>query len=286
MIPVRRGGLTMSRKSLSGTVALYYVLLIVYFAVIAYPLLWMLINSFRESGEIFGNSWGLPKTWLFSNYATAWHSGISDYFLNSVFVTTIVCLLVVFLSALGAFGISRFEFKGKSLLLILCLGGLMLSPQVSLIPLYKLIQALGLHNTHWALILPYAAYRIPLSLLLVRSFFLSVPKEFEEAAYMDGSSTFGIFMRIFIPLSVPILFTVVILTAYFAWNEFMFAIVFIDSERLKTIPAGLMQFRDMLQTDWGVLLAGLMISALPVIILFLSMQRFFIRGLAAGGVKG
>ncbi|WP_082420581.1 carbohydrate ABC transporter permease [Paenibacillus sp. A3] len=276
----------MSRKSLSGTVALYYVLLIVYFAVIAYPLLWMLINSFRESGEIFGNSWGLPKTWLFSNYATAWHSGISDYFLNSVFVTTIVCLLVVFLSALGAFGISRFEFKGKSLLLILCLGGLMLSPQVSLIPLYKLIQALGLHNTHWALILPYAAYRIPLSLLLVRSFFLSVPKEFEEAAYMDGSSTFGIFMRIFIPLSVPILFTVVILTAYFAWNEFMFAIVFIDSERLKTIPAGLMQFRDMLQTDWGVLLAGLMISALPVIILFLSMQRFFIRGLAAGGVKG
>lgn len=276
----------MTRKSLSGTVALYYVLLIVYFAVIAYPLLWMLINSFRESGEIFGNSWGLPKTWLFSNYATAWHSGISDYFLNSVFVTAIVCLQVVFLSALGAFGISRFEFKGKSFLLILCLGGLMLSPQVSLIPLYKLIQAMGLHNTHWALILPYAAYRIPLSLLLVRSFFLSVPKEFEEAAAMDGCSTFGIFTRIFIPLSVPILFTVVILTAYFAWNEFMFAIVFIDSERLKTIPAGLMQFRDMLQTDWGVLLAGLMISALPVIVLFLSMQRFFIRGLAAGGVKG
>ncbi|WP_249198311.1 carbohydrate ABC transporter permease, partial [Bacillus velezensis] len=138
----------------------------------------------------------------------------------------------------------------------------------------------------WALFLPYAAYRIPFTVILIRSYFLSISKELEEAAYLDGCTSFGIFFRIFLPMSVPILVTSGILTAYHTWNEFMFAIIFIDDENLRTIPAGLMQFRDALQTDWGVLLAGLTISAAPIIALFLLMQRYFIRGIAAGSVKG
>jgi raffinose/stachyose/melibiose transport system permease protein len=273
------------RKKGYGSVTFVYAGLIFYFLIIAYPLLWMVMSSFKSTEEIFTNSWSLPETWLVENYVAAWESGISSYFLNSVIVTGLSCILTVFVSALGAYGLSRFEFKGKTFILVICLGGLMLSPQVSLIPLYNIIQKLGLYNTHWALILPYVAYRIPLTILLIRAYFLSIPKELEEAARLDGCTSIGILFRIFIPMSVPILLTTTILTAYYTWNEFMFAIIFIDDDSLRTIPAGLMQFRDALQTDWGVLLAGLTISAAPIVILFLFMQKYFIRGIASGSVK-
>lgn len=238
------------KKRYTG-VTIVYVGLIVYFIVIAYPLLWMIISSFKSTEEIFTHSWSMPHTWLIENYVTAWKSGISSYFLNSVIVTGASCFLTVLVSALGAYGLSRFEFQGKAFVLIICLGGLMLSPQVSLIPLYSIIQKLGIYNTHLALILPYVAYRIPLTILLIRAYFLSIPKELEEAARLDGCTSLGILFRIFIPMSTPILLTTTILTAYYTWNEFMFAIIFIDDDSLRTIPAGLMQFRDALQTDWG-----------------------------------
>ncbi|ADF39219.1 carbohydrate ABC transporter permease [Priestia megaterium] len=277
---------TKERKKKSHTgVTIVYVGLIVYFIVIAYPLLWMIISSFKSTEEIFTHSWSMPHTWLIENYVTAWKSGISSYFLNSVIVTGASCFLTVLVSALGAYGLSRFEFQGKAFVLIICLGGLMLSPQVSLIPLYSIIQKLGIYNTHLALILPYVAYRIPLTILLIRAYFLSIPKELEEAARLDGCTSLGILFRIFIPMSTPILLTTTILTAYYTWNEFMFAIIFIDDDSLRTIPAGLMQFRDALQTDWGVLLAGLTISAAPIVMLFLFMQKYFIRGIANGSVK-
>lgn len=277
---------TKERKKKRYTGAtIVYVGLIVYFIVIAYPLLWMIISSFKSTEEIFTHSWSMPHTWLIENYVTAWKSGISSYFLNSVIVTGASCFLTVLVSALGAYGLSRFEFQGKAFVLIICLGGLMLSPQVSLIPLYSIIQKLGIYNTHLALILPYVAYRIPLTILLIRAYFLSIPKELEEAARLDGCTSLGILFRIFIPMSTPILLTTTILTAYYTWNEFMFAIIFIDDDSLRTIPAGLMQFRDALQTDWGVLLAGLTISAAPIVMLFLFMQKYFIRGIANGSVK-
>ncbi|MCP3741879.1 carbohydrate ABC transporter permease [Rossellomorea sp. BNER] len=275
----------MNKKTILGSVSIYTIL-IVYFIIIAYPLFWMVVNSFKTTEEIYANSWALPQAWLFSNYVDAWNTGISAYFLNSLIITVSTCLLTVFLSALGAYGLSRFEFKGKNIILIICMGGMMLSPQVSLVPLYKLIQLLGIHDTYLALILPYVAYRIPITLILIRAAFLEVPKDLEESAFLDGCNTWSIFTKIFIPMNLPILLTAIVLTAYFTWNEFMFALIFVDSESLKTIPAGLMQFRDALQTNWGVLLAGLMISALPIIILFLFMQKYFVRGLSSGSLKG
>jgi raffinose/stachyose/melibiose transport system permease protein len=275
----------LNKKTILGSVSIYTIL-IVYFIIIAYPLFWMVVNSFKTTEEIYANSWALPQAWLFSNYVDAWNTGISAYFLNSLIITVSTCLLTVFLSALGAYGLSRFEFKGKNILLIICMGGMMLSPQVSLVPLYKLIQLLGIHDTYLALILPYVAYRIPITLILIRAAFLEVPKDLEESAFLDGCNTWSIFTKIFIPMNLPILLTAIVLTAYFTWNEFMFALIFVDSESLKTIPAGLMQFRDALQTNWGVLLAGLMISALPIIILFLFMQKYFVRGLSSGSLKG
>lgn len=267
-------------------VGLIFVFLLLYFIAIAYPLFWMVINSFKNTADIFNDSWGLPNEWLFSNYATAWEQGVSSYFVNSIIITVGTCLLTVLISALCAFGLTRFQIKGGKFLLLFVSAGLMFSPQSSLIPLYELVQQMGIFDTHWALILTFTAYRIPLTVLLIRSFFLSIPKELEESAYLDGATTLDVFGRIFLPMSKPILFTGVILTAYYAWNEFLFSLIFIQTEEVKPITSGLLVFKDALNTNWGVLMAGLVISALPLIVVFMLMQKYFVRGLAEGSVKG
>lgn len=266
--------------------ALISVILLIYVAVILYPLFWMLMSSLKGYNEIYSNVWDLPQDWLFSNYVTAWQKGISDYFLNSLIVTGTTILLVGVVASLCAYGLSRFHFKGRTFVFILCAGGMMINPQVCLVPLYRLLQGIGVHNTLFALILPYVAFRLTLSVLLLRSYFLGIPKDLEEAARIDGCSAWDVYARIYMPLARPILLTTAMLTAYYAWNEFLFAIIFIDSNKYKTIPSGLMNFRDALQTDWGVLLAGMVISALPMIILLISLQKHLVRGMAEGAIKG
>lgn len=265
---------------------LWLIVLIIGFILIAYPLFWMVMSSLKSYNEIFNNVWGIPSQWLWSNYATAWTKGISAYFKNSLVVTVSTVVLVLLFASLCAYGLSRYKFRGSGALLIVCMGGMMLSPQVCLIPLYTLLQNLGIHDTYLALILPYTGFRLSISVLLIRSYFLSIPKELEESARLDGCSALGIYARIFLPMSKPILLTCTVLTTYYAWNEFLFSIIFIDTNTLKTIPAGLMNFRDALQTDWGTLLAGMVIAALPIILMFIFMQKYFIRGMAAGSVKG
>ena len=274
------------KSSFSVVAGLIFLFLLLYFAAIAYPLFWMVINSFKTTAAIFNDSWGLPKEWLLSNYTTAWEQGVSSYFMNSLIITAGTCLLTVLISSLCAYGLTRFQMKGGKFLLLFVSAGLMFSPQSSLIPLYELVQKLGIFDTYWALILTFTAYRIPLTVLLIRSFFLSIPKELEESAYLDGANSLQVFSRIFLPMSKPILFTGVILTAYYAWNEFLFSILFIQTEDVKPITSGLLVFKGALSTNWGVLMAGLVISAIPLIVIFLMMQKYFVRGLAEGSVKG
>ncbi|AMG82423.1 MULTISPECIES: carbohydrate ABC transporter permease [Microbacterium] len=262
------------------------VILAVYAVVIAYPLLWMVISSFKSSSEIFADPWGLPSVWLVQNYAAAWDRGISDYFLNSVIVTVISTAATVALAALCAYGMVRLSSRVANVVLIVAMGGLVVAPQVSLIPLYRLLDTMGLLNTYWAMILPYVAFRLPMAILLIRSVFLGIPRELEDAATIDGCRSFGVFRHVYLPLSASVLTTAAVLTGYFAWNEFLFAIVYIDADALRTIPAGLMSFRDSLSTEWGVLLAGLTIAALPIVVVFLALQRYFVAGVAAGSVKG
>ena len=263
-----------------------YLLLAVYAIVIAYPLIWMVISSFKTSAEIYGDPWGLPQTWLVQNYAQAWEKGISGYFVNSLVVTVVTTIATVLLAALCAYGMVRMANRVANVVLILAMGGLVVAPQVSLIPLYQMLDALGLLDTLWAMILPYVAFRLPMAILLIRSVFLAIPLELVDAATIDGCRSLGVFRHVYLPLSRSILVTAGVLTAYFAWNEFLFAIVFVNSDSSRTIPAGLMSFRDALSTEWGVLLAGLVIAALPIIIVFLLLQRYFVAGIAAGSVKG
>ncbi len=263
-----------------------YVLLLIYAIVIAYPLLWMVVSSFKTSTEIFTDPWGLPSTWLVRNYAQAWERGISDYFLNSIIVTVIATIATVVVAALCAYGMVRLGGVVANVILVVAMGGLVVAPQVSLIPLYRLLDSMGLLNTYWAMILPYVAFRLPMAILLIRSVFLGIPRELVDAATIDGCRSLGVLRHVYLPLSRSVLTTAAVLTGYFAWNEFLFAIVYIDADALRTIPAGLMSFRDSLSTEWGVLLAGLTIAALPIVVVFIMLQRYFVAGVAAGSVKG
>lgn len=265
---------------------LLYLFFIVLATMVIYPLIWIIINSLKTNSELFSNSLSLPKNPMWSNYVKAWKLGLSTYFLNSLFVGAISVTATVFLGAACAYGIVRSQSKFKNIVFYMILGGLLLSPQVALISLYKIIDKIGLYNTYWAMIIPYIAFKLPFAVFLMRSYFLGFPKELEESAYIDGCGSIQTFFRIVLPISKPILASTAIMTAIFVWNEFLFALVFIEDKMKMTIPVGLSNFRDALVTDWTVMLAGIVIGSLPMIIFFLIMQKNFIKGLTAGGIKG
>lgn len=278
----------MKRKSLQlGTGEfITFLVLVAGSVLILYPLLWMVVSSMKGYNEIYHDVWGFPSQWLVGNYAEAWERGISAYFVNSVIVTGTTVLAVLLFASMAAFALARFRSRWIDIALVVIMTGMMINPQVALIPLFRVLTYLHLINTRWALILPYIAFRLPLSVLLIRSHFLGIPREIEESAIIDGCSEWGIYARIYLPMSKPILLTTVVLTSFYAWNEFLFATIFIDSDALKTIPSGLMNFRDALQTNWGVLLAGMVIATVPMVALLIALQKHLVRGMSEGSVKG
>lgn len=265
---------------------LWFIVLILLALIIIYPLFWILMSSFKDYASIYNDVWGLPEVWHFENYVNAWNKGISQYFINSLVVTICTLAGVVIIATAAAFGICQMKGKLANVVFLFCMGCLLLSPQVCVLPLFMLLKAMKIKNTYLAMILPYIAFRLPVSIMLVRTFFISISKELEEAAIIDGASLVQIYNSIYLPLSKPIISTVAIMTCYYAWNEFMFATIFIDSSKLRTIPVGLMVFRDGLISDWGVIMAGMVISCLPIIAMFIIMQKNFVRGITAGAVKG
>lgn len=265
---------------------LLYALLVLLAVSVIYPLLWMVMSGFKTNNDLFTNSFGIPREWVWQNYQLAWKVGVGKFFANSIFVTVVSTLITTFISSLAAYSISRFEYRFKGAIFVFILAGLLLAPQVSLIPLYKILTKLGMYNTYLAMITPYVAFRIPFAVFLLRAYFLDLPRSLDEAAYIDGCTSFGVFIRIILPLAKPIIFSAMLLTAMYCWNEFMMALVFTSNENIRTIPIGLMNLRGTLRTEWGTLIAGLTMSALPMIVVFIIFQKQFVRGIAAGGVKG
>lgn len=250
--------------------------------VVLYPLLWMGISSLKTNDEILSSPFAMPQALDFGSYARAWDRGVGQYFFNSALVTVVSVILTTLVSAWAAFGLSRIEIPFSRIFLLLVVGGLMLAPAVALVPLVKLMQSWGIYNTYWALILLYTAFRIPFTTFLIRSYMVGLPREVDEAAIIDGAKTRQIFWRVILPMSKPILASAVILHVIFAWNEFLFALVFVGDDSLKTLPVGLANLSSRATTDFPAVFAGMAIAAVPMIILFILGQRFFIRGLAEG----
>lgn len=259
-----------------------YILLIVLAVAIVYPMAWAVLNGFKSNLELFGDPWGLPTTWRWENFLKAWNLGVVRYLANSVIVTGASVVTTVLFSAMAAYALTRHRIPFAGPITVLLLGGMMLAPTVALIPLFRLLQALGIFNTYWGLIILYTAFRIPFTVFLIRAYMISLSREMEDAAIVDGASRWQIFWLVVMPLSRPIIVSAALLQALFAWNEFVFALVFINDTDLKTLPVGLLAMQGRVLSDWPVLFAALTIASIPMILLFLAGQRQFIRGLSEG----
>ena len=254
-------------------------------AVTIYPLVWVLLNSLKRSDDLFEASWSVPRVWQWANYSAAWRYGLGHYMLNSVLVTAVSVAAIVLLGALAAFVLTTHRFPGRVVLHALILGGLIVPPEVSLFPLFKIMLVLGIYNTYLAMILPDIAYGLPFTVLLLRAYMMLIPQEMAEAARIDGAGLLRCFWSIYLPMTRPALAAVALVQGLRVWNEFVFALTFISRNALRPLTVGLTTFGDSLQTNWPVLLAGLVISFLPVLVVFLAMQRQFMGGLTAGALK-
>lgn len=250
-----------------------------------YPLIWLLLSSFKSSAEMFGNTWALPEAWRWENYVSAWQYGVSQYLISSLIVTTISTVVIVALASASAFALVVLPFRGKALLYTIILGGAILPPEVSLLPLFRTLTSIGLYDTYWALIVPYVAFGLPFTTFLIRAYMVTIPLDLSEAAEMDGAGPIWTYWNIYLPLSRPILASAALISAMRVWNEFIFALTFVESESIKTITIGMMSFANALRGDWAVMMAGLVIAVLPMMITFLVLQRQFIGGLTQGAVK-
>ena len=255
--------------------------------VVGYPVLWMLLQSFKTKFELYSNIWGLPQQLFVDNYVQAWRiARMGTYILNSVIVSVGTVALVLVVASLAGYAFAKMRFPGRDVLFYTFVFTLIVPVQVTIIPLYAVVSGLGLSNTYFALILPYAAAGLPLSIFLLRAFFASVPREIEEAARIDGCSELAAFWRVVLPISGPGLATVTILQFLGAWNEFLLALIFIRNPALRTIPLGLQAFFFEYSVEWGYLFAALAMATVPVIVVYVVMQRQFIKGLTAGAVTG
>jgi len=273
-------------RSMSGRVAAQAVLLLNAFLVLA-PMVIMGLSAFKSTREIFQNPFGLPGVWRWENFARVWvEAKFALYFRNSILVTMASIIIILILGAMAGYALGRFRFGGSDLLYLYFLSGLMLPIRLGIIPLFILMRNLHLLDTLWALILTYAASGLPSAVFILTGFFRTLPADLDSAARIDGAGEWLIFQRIMVPLVRPALVIVAVYNLIPIWNDFFFPLVFIQTDRLKTLPLGMTTFFGQYSTDWGALFAGLTLAALPVVTLYALLSQQFIRGLTAGAVKG
>lgn len=253
-----------------------------------YPLFWLFEFSLKDNSEIFGgNIAGLPQNWHFSNYVTAFlQANVLQYLCNSILITAITILITVILAATAAYAIQRMIWAGRNLVMKGILLGMMVPIHAVLLPLFIVLSRMKLLNTYWALIIPYVAFGLPMAVYLFTSFLVSIPREMEEAAAIDGCGIFKIFFSVILPLIRPAIATVSIFTFISSWNELMFAVTFINKQAYKTLTVGIMSMVGAYTTKWGEIGAGLMIATIPTVIIYLLLSEQVQNSLVAGAVKG
>jgi len=259
------------------------VLLWGYAAIVILPLLLVVSNALRPTREIFRNPVGLPTSPSFQSFVKAWEeASFNVYFFNSLFITVASVFLATAVAALAAYILGRYTFRGSRVLTAYFLAGLMLPFRLAIVPLFLLLNNLGLIDNRMGLILVYAATGIPFSVFILSAFVRQLPQELSEAARIDGAGEFTIFGRILLPLVRPALATVVVFQFVPLWNDFFFPLVLLRSTQKWTLPVGMTRFFGEFQADWSTLFAGLIITTLPLILIFLLATKQIIAGLTAG----
>jgi len=263
-----------------------FMIMVFYVVLIIYPLFNMVISSFKSNKDILTTPFALPASVDFENYRTVWvDKGFSRYFLNSLIVTTAAMAFVILFGSMGAYGISRYTYRASTLIYMLFLSGIMLPLKAAIIPLFLLIRKLGLINTQLSVIMIFIAMGLPSTVFILSGFMKGIPLELEYAARIDGCSDFQIYRRVVMPMTAPAVALVTIYNAVPIWNDFFFPLVFLQSNRLKTLPVGLSTFFGQHSTNWSLLFTSLSLAIIPMLILYLFMSKYFIKGMTAGAVK-
>lgn len=265
-----------------------YALLIALCLVIMGPVVTAVLGSIRTTGEFVSNPFGLPQYGIqWQNYGDVLSNNIFwNSLKNSILITGGVTVLNILLGSMLAFVFSRIEFRGRSLAYNILLIGLLFPLVVAILPIFIQVRQVGLFNTLWGVILPLVAFGLPGSVVILRSFFLSVPGELEDASYIDGCTTFGFFRFILFPLARPAIFAVATLQVIASWNEYFLPLVILSDQALWPLPLGIMQFQGQFGTDYSRIMAYVVLLIIPAVVFYVFAEKYIVTGLTGGELKG
>ena len=265
----------------------YHIIMIIWSLIAMMPVWLLLINTLKPKKEIYTNPFGLPREWTLDNYRYI----ISDnnffsYFRNSFIVVVVSLAVILLLGSLCAYALAHWRTRTSKGVYFFIIVGMMLPIKIATIRLLEIMKALGLLNTLWSLFPVYIAMGLPVAVFILTEFIRGLPGELYEAGFMDGAGRFMIYRKIVLPLIRPALATVAIYNLVPIWNDLWFPLIFINVENQKTVLLAVTRLQGQYTTDWPKLLTILSLSALPVILLYLTMSKQFVKGLTAGAVKG
>lgn len=270
--------------------AIIHVLLILWALLQLYPVMWLGLSSLKPTAEILSRIFAPPTSLYLKNYDLQVFSQrgilIGVYFANSAIVTVTTILLLTVVSLLAGYAMAKLRGPGKNIMLVALVGMLGIPVHALIIPLYYFVAQLKLLSNYWGLILPYTAFFLPFSILLLQTYFRQFPDEVMEAAKIDGGNHLQVFARIVMPVSLGGISTVLIINFLGIWNEFLFSLVIMKNNHAKTLPVGLMSFRGPYNADWGPMLAAMFMATIPPLVFYFVFHRKIISGITAGSLKG
>ncbi len=273
------------RGRLKGGDVVVWLLLVAGAAIMVFPLYWMFATAVRPKKEIFGGGFDLvPSTLVWSNFSEAWNKLPWDqFYMNSIAIAAIAVPITVFINLLAGYTFAKYRFPGRDILFLLMISTLMIPIQVIMVPEFLIVSKLGWVNSWWGVIVPRAAEAF--GLFMVRQFMVSIPDELIEAARLDGAGEFTIFRRVVLPLSWPVIAVLSIFTFMWRWNDFAWPLVVLQEQSAYTVPLGLNLMKGQYFTDWTGLMSMSLLSIVPMMLVFVFFQRYFIQGIASTGLK-
>ena len=264
-----------------------YVLLIGFTILCVYPLVWLFLASFKTNAELYTNTWGLPEQWSMTNYVNAVvKGGVFRYFGNSVIIAVSVVLVTVILATMASYAIARMHWKLANLTHSIFLLGMMIPIYALVIPLFSIFKGMGLLDTHLAVIIPQIAVGFPMAIFIICGFMRSIPTELEEAAIIDGCTVFQCFFKIILPIAKSSVVTVAVVQFINVWNDLLLPRIFLTDSSKMTLPVGLTNFQAMYFTDYVGLIAAVIITIIPSIVVYILLHKQIMEGMVAGAVKG
>lgn len=264
-----------------------YVLLIGFTILCIYPLIWLLLASFKTNAELYTNTWGLPEQWSMTNYVNAVvKGGVFRYFGNSVIIAVSAVLVTVILATMASYAITRMHWKLANLTHSIFLLGMMIPIYALVIPLFSIFKGMGLLDTHLAVIIPQIAVGFPMAIFIICGFMRSIPTELEEAAIIDGCTVFQCFFKIILPIAKSSVVTVAVVQFINVWNDLLLPRIFLTDSSKMTLPVGLTNFRAMYSTDYVGMIAAVIITIIPSIVVYILLHKQIMEGMVAGAVKG